>query len=285
MPASFLGHGNPMNTLADNELHPVVGGVRCQRAPAPGDPGVSAHWFINASAVTAMAQPRTIHDFFGFPDELFAVEYPAPGAPDIADEVAEAVKPMWVGLDHDSWGLDHGTWSVLVHAFPAADIPVIQLSIDASKPIEHHLQLGAAPGPAARAGHPGDRQRQHRAQPAHGRLRPSRAGLRLGAPLRRGRPRDPHHRSRARSPSCSSTLTTAGPCPTPDHFFPMVYLAGLAAASGSSLDVLIDGYDAGSLSMTSYTLGEGPAPPVRSRRRGGAPPHRRPAGVHQPLIA
>lgn len=146
MPAVFFGHGSPMNALARNRYTDAWRYVG-ESVPKPRTIlAVSAHWTTRGTAVTAMARPRTIHDFGGFPKALFELEYPAPGDPQLAARVRELLAPTEVRLDQ-SWGLDHGTWSVLVHAFPNADVPVVQLSLDATQPPSFHYDLAARLAP------------------------------------------------------------------------------------------------------------------------------------------
>jgi len=253
MPAAFLGHGSPMNAVERNhytEAWRVFG----QCVPRPRALlVVSAHWFINGTAVTAMPRPRTIHDFYGFPRELFEVRYDAPGMPELAQEVAEVVKPTWVGADVDSWGLDHGAWSLLVHAFPLADIPVVQLSINKLKPLEHHLEMGAKLAPLREKGvliiGSGNVVHNLRSidwnQPE---------GAYDWARRFDESAREVMQRAPADAPSLASHPDFPAASPTPDHFIPLLYLAGLADAARKPTQVLVDGYAFGSISMTCFTL-------------------------------
>ena len=146
MPAVFFGHGSPMNTLEQNRYTDAWRRIGASMPKPKAILCVSAHWMTRGTAVTAMVRPRTIHDFGGFPQELFEVQYPAPGDPALAARVQELLAPAEVQLDQ-SWGLDHGTWSVLAHAFPTADVPVVQLSLDASLSPKSHYELAARLAP------------------------------------------------------------------------------------------------------------------------------------------
>jgi 4,5-DOPA dioxygenase extradiol len=140
MPVLFLGHGSPMNAIEENQF---VTGFRNVAKTLPKPNAilcVSAHWFTKGTKVTAMEMPQTIHDFGGFPQELFNVQYPAKGSPELAQITHELLLPTPVELDHE-WGLDHGAWTVIKHLYPNADIPVIQLSIDYTKPAQYHFEL------------------------------------------------------------------------------------------------------------------------------------------------
>jgi 4,5-DOPA dioxygenase extradiol len=140
MPLLFLGHGSPMNAIEENEFVRGFRGVANTIPKPQAILCISAHWETNGTFVTAMQQPRTIHDFGGFPDELYAVRYPAPGSPQLAKATRELVRGTAIQEDH-GWGLDHGAWSVLKHLYPAADVPVIQLSLDAGQPPRYHYEL------------------------------------------------------------------------------------------------------------------------------------------------
>lgn len=268
MTSVFFGHGSPMNALERNTFthawSAIGSGVPKPRAILM----VSAHWYINATAVTAMVRPKTIHDFYGFPPELSQVQYPAPGMPELAEEVAAAVHPDHVGSDHDSWGLDHGTWSVLVHAFPNADVPVVQLSINSLKPAVYHVELGARLASLAERGIVlmGSGNVVHNLremdwnQPDIG-FDWARRFNEHAIDVMTSRPGD--------VASLLAHPDFRRAAPTPEHFLPLLYIAGFAAARGVQPAVLVNGYAYGSLSMTCFGVGV-PCPSANGTRE--APP-------------
>lgn len=276
MPAAFIGHGSPMNTLESNR-YTAAWRAFGQSLPRPrAILVISAHWFIHGSALTAMPTPRVIHDFYGFPQALFDFDYPAPGAPEIAEEIAAAVRPGFVALDRDSWGLDHGTWSVLAHVFPQADIPVLQLSIHAGEHLAWHIELGRRLAPLRDRGiliigsgnvvH--NLRRMDRNMPdaafdwAEDFDREAR-DIMTGDPAQLGRLAD--------HPAYLLAV------PTPEHFLPLAYIAGLALADRTPARVLVGGGVMGSLTMTSFVLGGDT--PAGAGADAGSPSTTIPAGI------
>jgi 4,5-DOPA dioxygenase extradiol len=253
MPAVFFGHGSPMNTLGRNQYTeswrrlgdsiPKPRAVLC----------VSAHWYTEGTALTAMRKPRTIHDFYGFPQALFDVQYPAPGDPQLAARVRELLGPVEVRLD-ESWGLDHGTWSVLKHAYPGAEIPVVQLSIDGTQPPKFHYETGKRLAPLRDEGV----LVAGSGNVVHNLSLMKRAG---------GVPFDWAVRFNERVRAALSSrdhkvlvdFETLGEdarlsVPTPEHYLPLLYVAALQAED-EPMSFVVDGYDLGSVGMLTAVVG------------------------------
>jgi len=255
MPAIFFGHGSPLNALQLNEWTRGWAALG-QSLPKPcAIVSVSAHWYGSGTAVTAMAAPATIHDFGGFPPELYEVSYPAPGDPGLARRVATLLQPTAVELDHE-WGLDHGTWSVLRHLFPHADVPVIQLSIDARQPPAFHFELGRRLTSLRDAGIlvMGSGNIVHNLHLyAWGRYQaePFDWALRF----------DTEVRSLLTGANDAALIDyeslgadAALAVPTPDHYLPFLYVLGQRTL-GEQVSFPVEGIDGGSISMLTVRIG------------------------------
>lgn len=255
MPVIFFGHGNPMNALLGNEYTKGWAAIGAEIPRPRAVLAVSAHWYLPGTLVTAMPAPRTIHDFGGFPRELYEVKYPAPGLPALAGRVRDLLAPLPVGLD-EGWGLDHGTWSVLCHVFPEADVPVVQLSIDETQPAEFHYEVGKRLAPLRDEGVLiiGSGNIVHN-------LHAYAWGRHVVEPLDWA----------ARFDERARELLLAGDdrplidyeklgrdallsAPTPDHYLPLLYVIGLRR-EGEQVSFPVEGFDGGSISMLTVRIG------------------------------
>jgi 4,5-DOPA dioxygenase extradiol len=255
LPAIFFGHGNPMNAITRNgytEAWRRLG----QELPRPKTIlAISAHWFVPQTGVTISAAPRTIHDFGGFPPELYQVEYPAPGDPVLARRVQRLLAPLDVTLD-DSWGLDHGTWSVLKHVYPKADIPVVQLSIDETKPASYHFEIGRKLAPLREEGVliAGSGNLVHN-------LHAYAWGRHASAPYDWAARFESVAREIMLSGASEPLVEyeSLGPdaalsIPTPEHYLPLLYVLG-SRQEGEGVCFPVEGIDGGSISMLSAQIG------------------------------
>jgi 4,5-DOPA dioxygenase extradiol len=255
MPVVFFGHGNPMNAIQRNAY--TDGWSRIGKSlPRPkGILSVSAHWYLPGMHVTAMDYPRTIHDFGGFPRELYAYEYPAPGDAALARRVQEILAPLQVESDRQ-WGLDHGTWAVLCHAYPEADVPIVQLSIDERQPARFHFETGRRMAALRDEGIlvMGTGNLVHNLHAyAWGRhpVEPFDWAIRFEEKARSwisASEFEPliNYESLGRDAMLSA--------PTPDHYLPLLYILG-AAEPGENVTYPVEGIDGGSVSMLSIMIG------------------------------
>jgi 4,5-DOPA dioxygenase extradiol len=256
MPVLFLGHGNPMNAIEENEY---VQGFRTMAKSLPKVKAVlcvSAHWYTRGTMVTAMPAPKTIYDFGGFPDALYQVKYPAPGDPELAKQTKELIKKTTVGLDND-WGLDHGAWTVLKHFFPKADVPVIQLSIDYTKPAQYHFELakelmslrdkGILIVGSGNIVHNLNQVDFNRIHDNYGYDWAIEAREKINSLLIKN-----DLQSIVNYDKLGKALQLAAP--TPDHFLPLIYTLGLKTEKDKT-EFYNDKLLAGSLSMTSVKFG------------------------------
>lgn len=255
IPATFFGHGNPMNAIQTNAYTEAWRRIGAAQPRPRAILCISAHWFVPYTAATANAAPRTIHDFGGFPRALYEVRYPAPGSPELASRVRALLEPVSVELD-ESWGLDHGTWSVLRHVYPDADIPIVQLSLDERRPPAFHFEIGRRLAPLREEGIwiVGSGNLVHNLHAyAWGRHVPEpydwavRFERRAKEMMLAGEYAALVDYERL---GADATLCV----PTPEHFLPLLCVLG-AARAGEPVAFPVEGVDGGSISMLTVQVG------------------------------
>jgi len=256
-PVLFIGHGSPMNGIEDN-VFSQQWKAQVKDLPTPKAVLViSAHWLTRGTAITAMEQPKTIHDFGGFPEELFAVQYPAAGNPELAAETKKLVTKTTVGLDHE-WGLDHGTWTVVRHMYPNANVPVLQLSIDYSQPAHYHYELAKELRALRKKGVLliGSGNMVHNlGMVAFDKLSVPNYGYDWAIEANdifKKLVQEKDHQSLINYMNLGKSIQLS--IPTPDHYFPLIYTLGLSNES-DKIQLFNDQLVGGSLNMTSVQFG------------------------------
>lgn len=256
MPVLFIGHGSPMNGIEDNAFtQGWIDAAQAMELPS-AVLVVSAHWLTRGTHVTAMDFPETIHDFGGFPDELYQIQYPAPGSPDLATEIQKDIRTVEVGLDHE-WGLDHGTWTVVRHMFPEANIPVLQLSIDYSKPAHYHYNLANQLMKLRKKGVLiiGSGNMIHNLRIIDWQMMKENKGYDWAEELNNQFIQLIENKQHSKLYNLQE-LGEAGKLaiPTPDHYYPLMYSLGLQDAK-DDVEIFNNHLVGGSLSMTSVKIG------------------------------
>ena len=257
LPVLFIGHGSPMNGIEDNEFSQTWAKMGKEVTRPKAVIVVSAHWLTRGTHVTAMEEPKTIHDFGGFPQALFDVEYPAKGSPELAKETAKLITSTDVGLDHD-WGLDHGTWTVVRHMYADADIPVLQLSIDYGKPAEYHYNLAKQLSTLRKKGVLiiGSGNMVHNLRMIDWRkLNEPNYGFDWAIEMNdifKQKIQGGDHKALMEYEKLSKSAKLA--IPTPDHYYPLMYILGLQD-NKDELSFFNDKLVGGSLNMTSVKIG------------------------------
>jgi 4,5-DOPA dioxygenase extradiol len=255
MPVIFFGHGNPMNALLDNDYTKGWAAIGTEIPQPKAVLCVSAHWYLPATLVTRMSTPRTIHDFGGFPRELYEVQYPAPGDPELAKRVQALLAPMSVVGDMQ-WGIDHGTWSVLRHVFPEANVPVVQLSIDKTQPALFHYGIGKQLASLRDEGILviGSGNLVHNlhayAWGQHG-VEPFDWAVRFEESVRESLSTGEDERLIAYEKLGRDAILSV---PTPDHYLPLLYIIAMRR-EGESVGYPVEGFDGGSISMLAVQIG------------------------------